>query len=199
MAYHLRALDDLIDHFRRLPGIGGKSAQRLALHVMQMPKEQAQSFAEAVLRAKTSITYCEVCQNFSDKPVCSVCSNEKRDHSVVCVVESPADVLAIEKTGDFGAVYHVLHGVISPMERIGPDDIKLRELLTRISVGEIKEVIIATNPTVEGDATAMYIAKLLKPFDVRVSRLAFGIPVGGDLEYADTVTLAKAIENRRDM
>lgn len=197
MAYQVNALEDLIDKFRSLPGIGSKSAQRLAFHILDLSEKEAGEFAEAIIKAKKTIRYCSECQNLTDREKCSICENPKRDRSTICVVESPADVIAIEKTKEYKGLYHVLHGVISPMDNVGPADIKIKELLYRLRDDGVKEVIIATNPTVEGDATAMYIAKLLKSLDITSSRLAFGLPIGGDLEYADELTLSKAIENRR--
>lgn len=197
MAYYVGPLENLIDKFRSLPGIGLKSAQRLAFHVLSLPEKDAEAFASAIVNAKKQIRYCSVCQNLTDREKCVICENPKRDRSVICVVESPADVIAIEKTKEYKGLYHVLHGVISPMENVGPADIKIKELLYRLQDEEVKEVIIATNPTVEGDTTAMYISKLLKSLDIVSSRLAFGLPIGGDLEYADELTLSKAIENRR--
>lgn len=199
MQYHVNALEELIDKFRQLPGIGGKTAQRLAFCVLDMTQEQAQAFASAIVNAKMAIHYCPICQNLTDGDICSICKNNKRDKSVVCVVETPADMFAVEKTQEFTGLYHVLHGTISPMDNIGPGDIRIRELLNRLSSDDIKEIIIATNPTVEGDVTAMYIAKLLNNFDVKITRLAFGIPIGGDLEYTDELTLSKALENRREL
>jgi recombination protein RecR len=199
MQYHVNALEELIDKFRQLPGIGGKTAQRLAFCVLDMTQEQAQAFASAIINAKKAIHYCPICQNLTDGDICSICKNNKRDKSVVCVVETPADMFAVEKTQEFTGLYHVLHGTISPMDNIGPGDIRIRELLNRLSSDDIKEIIIATNPTVEGDVTAMYIAKLLNNFDVKITRLAFGIPIGGDLEYTDELTLSKALENRREL
>lgn len=197
MAYYVTALEELIDQFRKLPNIGLKTAQRLAFAVLKMSDAEAEGFSSAILRAKKDIHFCPVCQNLTDLETCAVCANPKRDRSVICVVEDPSDVLAIEKTGKFNGLYHVLHGTISPMENIGPGDIKLKELIHRLSDDEVKELIIATNPTVDGDTTAMYISRLIKDLDIVASRLAFGIPVGGDLEYADAPTLAQAIENRR--
>jgi recombination protein RecR len=196
MAYSINALDNLSDCFRALPGIGEKTAQRLAFFVLDMPEEKAEKFAKAILDAKRDLHFCPVCQNFTDREICTVCSDPKRDESVICVVESPSDVMAIERTSEFRGRYHVLHGAMSPMDNIGPGDIKIKELLHRLADETVKEIIIATNPTVEGDVTAAYIAKLIKPLGVNVSRLAFGLPVGGDLEYADKLTLSKAIENR---
>lgn len=199
MAYQLNAFDELVDRFRSLPTIGGKTAQRLAFHILGMPESDAKAFADAIISAKTSIHYCTVCQNLTDKEICSICESPKRDKSVICVVETPADVIAIEKTREYNGLYHVLHGTLSPMDNIGPADIKLKELLHRLAGDTVKEIIIATNPTVEGDATALYIAKLIKNLGVISSRLAFGIPIGGDIEYADGLTLSKAIENRREI
>ncbi len=196
MAYSINALDNLSDCFRALPGIGEKTAQRLAFFVLDMPEEKAEKFAKAILDAKRDLHFCPVCQNFTDREICTVCSDPKRDESVICVVENPSDVMAIERTSEFRGRYHVLHGAMSPMDNIGPGDIKIKELLHRLADETVKEIIIATNPTVEGDVTAAYIAKLIKPLGVSVSRLAFGLPVGGDLEYADKLTLSKAIENR---
>ena len=188
----------LVEHFRRLPGIGPKSAARLAYHVLKMDKAQATALAEAILTAKERVGYCSVCFDLTDTDPCQICRAEVRDKSVVCVVEDPKDVTAMERTREFKGLYHVLHGSLSPLEGIGPEDIKIKELLARIGGGG-QEVIMATNPNVEGEATAMYIAKLLKPLGVKVTRIAHGLPVGGDLEYADEVTLSKALENRREM
>ena len=189
----------LAEQFAKLPGIGLKSAQRLAYHVMTMSDEEARAFADAVINAHTKVKYCSVCENFSENDLCPVCSDDRRDHSTVCVIEAPRDIAAFERTKEYHGVYHVLHGLLSPMDGITPDMIKIKELLARVCTGEIKEVIMATNPTVEGEATAMYVSKLLKPLGVRVTRLAFGLPVGGIVEYADTVTLFKALENRNEM
>ena len=196
---NINSLDALADCFRRLPGIGAKMASRLALHVVKMPENRVEEFAEAILNAKKNIHNCPVCLNLTDGEKCAVCSDEKRDKSVICVVETPSDVMAVEKTREYHGLFHVLHGVISPMDNIGPDDIYIKELLARLEDGTVKEVILATNPTVEGDSTALYISRLIKPLGVNVSRLAFGIPVGGDLEYADETTLSMAIENRRSI
>lgn len=196
MDYYVSPLQNLIDEFRRLPGIGNKTAQRLAYHVLNLPKEKAERFAGAILEAKDKITYCKVCQNLSDKDECSICSNPSRDHSVICVTESPKDVMQMERTNEFKGVYHVLHGAISPMDNVGPDDIRIKELMTRIAQDNVKEVIMATNPNLEGETTAMYISKLIKPFGVKVTRIAHGVPVGGELEYADEVTLSKALQWR---
>ena len=193
------SLDILTDCFRRLPGIGSKMAARLAIHVLKMPDAKVEEFANALLNAKKKIHNCPICKNLTDGEVCSVCSDVKRDKSVICVVETPTDVMAIDKAKEYKGLYHVLHGVISPMEGIGPDDIYVKELIARLEDGEVKEVILATNPTVEGDTTALYISRLIKPLGVKVTRLAFGIPIGGDLEYTDELTLSMAIENRRDL
>jgi len=199
LKYFPTALERLVDQFAKLPGVGTKSAQRLAFHVLSLPQSEAEAFAEAILEAKKTITYCPVCQNLTDGGKCSVCSDARRDSSVVCVVAEPRDVIALEKTREYKGTYHVLHGCISPMNHVGPDDVRIKELLERIAQDEVKEVIMATNPDTEGDATAMYISRLLKPFGVRVTRLAYGIPVGSQLEYADGVTLSRALEGRRDM
>jgi recombination protein RecR len=189
----------LTEQFAKLPGIGMKSAQRLAYHVMSMPQQEAQAFADAIANIHSRVHLCKRCQNFTDKDICPVCANAKRDHSLVCVVESPKDISAFEGSREFNGVYHVLHGLLSPMENIGPQDLKIGELLKRIEPEGITEVIMATNPTVEGDATAFYISKLLKPLGVKVTRLAFGLPIGGQLEYADEITLYKALENRSEI
>ncbi len=189
----------LTEQFAKLPGIGMKSAQRLAYHVMAMPQQEAQAFADAIASIHSRVHLCKRCQNFTDKELCPVCANGKRDHSLVCVVESPKDISAFEGSREFNGVYHVLHGLLSPMENIGPQDLKINELLKRIEPEGITEVIMATNPTVEGESTAMYISKLLKPLGVKVTRLAFGLPVGGSLEYADKETLNEAIKNRNEM
>ncbi len=199
MTYRFNSLEELTEHFRSLPGIGGKSAQRLAFHILNMPERDAKAFAEAILRAKESVRYCKDCQNLTENELCPICTDPSRDRSVVCVVQTPADLMAVEKTHGFKGLYHVLHGAISPMDGIGPADLKIKELLVRVAEQPIQEVILATDPTVEGDATAIYLSKLLKPMELKVSRLAFGLPVGGDLEYADELTLAKAIENRREL
>ena len=192
-------LAKLIKHFRALPGIGAKTAVRLAYHVLDMDAEQAKKLAEAIIEAKEKIGYCNTCFNLSDQNPCVICAAEERDHSVICVVEQPQDVAAMERMRDYRGVYHVLHGALSPLEGVGPDQIRIKELLGRLTGDEVKEVIMATNPNVEGEATAMYLAKLLKPMGVKVTRIAHGLPIGGDLEYADEVTLAKAMENRREI
>ena len=199
MAETLEPLERLTDMFRKLDGVGKKSAARYAFCVLNFTPEEAYDFASAIVAAKNEIHKCSVCQNITTGDKCAVCSSDTRDHSTVCVVEDPRAVIAIENTRQFGGVYHVLHGLLSPMDGITPDSLKIRELLARIADGSVKEVIMATNPTVEGDATALYIANLLKPLGVKVSRLAFGLPVGGILEYADEVTLFKALENRNYM
>ncbi len=199
MPYKVNPLDILIEQFRKLPGIGAKSAQKIAFHIMRMTDEEALAFTKAITDAKHDVHPCGVCQNLTDKPVCRICENPKRDHSVICVVAEPSDVLAIEKTNEYNGLYHVLHGLLSPAENIGPADIRIKELLERLRGDEVKEIILATNPTVEGDATSIYLSKLIKPLGISVTRLAFGLPVGGDLEYADELTLMKAMENRREI
>ena len=189
----------LIEEFARLPGIGQKTAQRLAFHVLDMSKEDAQRFADAITQAKNTVFTCKICQNLTDSETCSICSNPNRDTGVICVVADPRDVLAFERTREYNGLYHVLHGVISPMNHVGPDDIRIRELLQRVADTDVREVILATNPDTEGEATAMYLARLLKPFGVAVTRLAYGIPVGGHLEYIDEVTLMRALEGRREL
>lgn len=189
----------LIEEFSKLPGIGRKTAQRLAFHVVNMNNNDVEALSKAILEAKREIKYCSVCCNISDSEICSMCSNKNRDASVICVVEDPRDVAAMERTRDYKGQYHVLHGVISPMDGIGPDMIKIKELIQRAGTQDIKEIIMATNPTIEGEATAMYIARLLKPMGIKVTRIAHGLPVGGDLEYADEVTISKALEGRREI
>ena len=193
------ALERLSEQFARLPGIGSKTAQRLAFQVLSMPQEQAQEFADAILDAKRSIHTCPVCQNLTDEEMCPICADETRDHSTICVVAEPRDVIAMERSQEYTGVYHVLHGVISPLNHVGPDDIRIRELLARLQDGSVQEVIMATNPDTEGEATAMYLSRLLRPIGVKVTRLAYGIPVGSQLEYADEVTLLRALEGRREM
>jgi recombination protein RecR len=195
-SYQVPPLARLIEQFEKLPGIGKKTAQRLAFFLLNMPEGEARQFAEAIVDAKEKIHCCSVCQNLTDSDVCNVCSSVDRDCSVVCVVEDPRDVVAFERTREYNGLYHVLHGVISPMDGVGPEQLRIKELLARVGSGEVTEVIMATNPTVEGEATAMYVARLLKPLEVKVTRLAYGIPVGGDLEYADEVTLSRALEGR---
>ena len=192
-------VQDLIDAFRRLPGIGNKSAQRLAFHLLKAPAEEAHGLADAITAAKEKVAICKTCFNVSEGEECGFCRDPKRDQSLVCVVEEPGDIIAVERTQEFRGRYHVLGGHISPMDGIGPDDLRIKDLLQRIGAGEIKEVIVCTNPTVEGEATAVYLANLIKPLDIRVSRIASGLPVGGDLEYADEVTLGRALEGRHDL
>lgn len=189
----------LIEQLRALPGIGTKSAQRLAYHILDMDDSQIQALTNAIAEAKTRIHYCSRCYNLTDTDPCRICDSQTRDHSLLCVVEQPRDAEAMERTRDFKGVYHVLHGALSPLEGIGPSDIKIKELLTRLQTEDVTEIIMATDPDVEGEATAMYLAKLLKPLGIKVSRIAHGLPVGSDLEYADEITLAKALENRREM
>ena len=197
--YHVPPLDKLVEQFEQLPGIGSKTAQRLAYFVLNLPKEKAKEFADSIVSAHEKIHYCKVCCNLTDGELCPICRNEARDRSVICVVEDPRDVFAFERTHEFKATYHVLHGAISPLSGIGPEQLCIKELLARVQDGTVQEVILATNPTVEGDATAMYLYRLLKPLGIKVTRLAYGIPVGGDLEYADEVTLSRAIEGRSEM
>lgn len=189
----------LAEQFAKLPGIGMKSAQRLAYHVMSMTEEDVKEFADALIRAHSTVKCCAECQNLTEDELCPICSDDMRDRSIICVVETPKDISAFERTNEYKGVYHVLHGLISPLDGITPDKIRLKELLARINKGGVEEVIMATNPTVEGEATAMYISKLLKPLGVKVTRLAFGLPIGGTLEYADEVTLFKALENRNEI
>lgn len=199
MKYGALPLTKLVEEFASLPGIGRKTAQRLAFYILTLTREQAKEFADAIIDAHEKIKYCSVCKNYTDREVCEICSDEARDKGLICVVEDAKDVAAFERTREYKGLYHVLGGLISPMDGIGPDQIFVKELLRRVQGEEIREVIMATNPTVEGEATAMYISKLLKPFGVKVSRLAYGIPVGSDLEYADEVTLYKALENRSEI
>lgn len=197
--YNVAPLSRLIEQFERLPGIGRKTAQRLAYYVLQLPQDEADDFADAIKEAHSKIHYCNICCNLTDKEVCSVCTDTTRDKSIICVVEDSRNVFSLERTQEIKYTYHVLHGVISPLNGIGPDDIKIKELLKRIQTQDVKEVIMATNPTTEGDATAMYISRLIKPLGVKVTRLAYGIPVGADLEYADEVTLSRALQGRMEM
>jgi len=193
------SLEKLMDKFAALPGVGKKSAQRMAFYMLSLPEGEAEDFASAILEAKASVHCCPVCQNLTDGEICSVCASDKRDKSTVCVVAEPRDVVTIERSREYNGTYHVLHGVLSPMLHIGPDDLRISELVQRVSGGEISEVIMATNPDTEGDTTAMYISRLLKPFGVRVTRLAYGIPVGANIEFADDATLLRAIEGRREI
>ena len=193
------ALERLTEQFARLPGIGSKTAQRLAFHVLSLPQDEAEAFAAAILDAKRTVHTCAVCQNLTDREICGICDDPQRDHGLICVVAEPRDVVAMERSREYQGVYHVLHGVISPLNHVGPDELKLKELLQRVGEGNVREVIMATNPDTEGEATAMYLARLLKPFGVRVTRLAYGIPVGGHLEFADDATLMRALEGRREL
>jgi recombination protein RecR len=199
MQYFPAALQDLADWFSRLPGIGGKTAQRLAFHVLSLPKDQAQEFADAIVNAKSTIHTCPECQNLTDREICPICQDDSRDQSIICVVAEPKDVIAMERSREFSGVYHVLHGVISPLNHVTQDDLKIRELLLRVSTGKVREVIMATNPDVEGEATAMYISRLLRPMEIKVTRLAYGVPVGSQLEYADEITLSRALEGRQEI
>lgn len=199
MKYYAKPLGNLITELSRLPGIGGKTAQRLAFYILSMEEKEAHALAESIIRAKKDMKYCSVCGNLTDTDPCSICVDPARDHSLICVVETPKDVVAMERIKEYNGLYHVLHGAISPMEGIGPEDINLKQLIIRLQQEDVQEVILATNPNIEGEATAMYIARLIKPSGIRVSRIAHGIPVGGDLEYADEVTLLKAVEGRREL
>ena len=199
MQYFPAALERLSEQFGRLPGIGSKTAQRLAFHILSLPEEEAQSFADAIVDAKHKVKTCPVCQNLTDQDLCPICADPRRDHSVICVVAEPRDLIALERAREYQGLYHVLHGVISPMNHVGPDDIAIKPLLERVAQGGVQEVIMATNPTVEGETTAMYIARLLKPLGLKVTRLASGIPMGGNLEYADEVTLFRALEGRQEL
>ena len=199
MQYFPAALQDLADQFARLPGIGGKTAQRLAFYVLGLPQEDAQSFADAILEAKRTVHTCPVCQNLTDREVCPICDDPTRNRGLICVVAEPKDVIAMERSREFNGVYHVLHGVISPLNHITQDDIRVKELLQRVATGGVSEVIMATNPDTEGEATAMYISRLLRPMEIKVTRLAYGVPVGSQLEYADEVTLSRALEGRQEI
>ena len=199
MHYFPVALQELADQFARLPGIGGKTAQRLAFHVLELPFADAQAFADAIIQAKNSVHTCPVCQNLTDRQICGICDDDARDQGLICVVADPKDVIAMERSREFTGVYHVLHGVISPLNHVTQDDIRIRELLHRVAGGGVREVIMATNPDTEGEATAMYISRLLRPMEVKVTRLAYGVPVGSQLEYADEVTLSRALEGRQEI
>ena len=199
MQYFPAALQELADHFARLPGIGGKTAQRLAFHVLSLPVEDAEGFADAIIAAKKQVHTCPVCQNLTDRELCPICDDGGRDTGVICVVAEPRDVIAIERSREYNGVYHVLHGVISPLNHVTQEDIRIKELLYRVGNGQVREVIMATNPDTEGEATAMYISRLLRPMEVKVTRLAYGVPVGSQLEYADEVTLSRAMEGRQEM
>ncbi|MBO4338868.1 MAG: recombination mediator RecR [Clostridiales bacterium] len=197
MSYNVAALQKLIEQFQRMPSVGAKSAQRMAFYVLGLTDEEAREFSESIIEAHEKIHKCSVCCNLTEKELCNVCDNPARDRSVICVVEDPRDVIAIEKTHEYKGTYHVLHGAISPMNGVGPEQLTIKELLSRMNADEVQEVIMATNPTVEGEATAMYISRLLKPMGVKVTRLAYGVPVGADLEYADEITLLRALEGRQ--
>ncbi len=199
MQYFPVALQELADQFARLPGIGGKTAQRLAFHVLSLPDAEAQAFADAILDAKKTVHTCPVCQNLTDRELCPICDDAMRDHRLICVVAEPKDVIAMERSREYNGVYHVLHGVISPLNHVTQDDIRIRELLQRVASSDVSEVIMATNPDTEGEATAMYISRLLRPMEVKVTRLAYGVPVGSQLEYADEVTLLRALEGRQEI
>lgn len=199
MRYFPAALERLTEQFAKLPGIGGKTAQRLAFHLLSLSQEEAQEFANAIIEAKQEVHLCPCCCNLTDRELCPICEDDSRDHGLICVVADPKDVIAMERAREFTGVYHVLHGVISPLNHVGPDDLCVRELLARVGRGAVREVIMATNPDTEGEATAMYLSRLLRPMEVRVTRLAYGIPVGSQLEYADEVTLLRALEGRRDI
>ncbi|MBR3294069.1 MAG: recombination protein RecR [Oscillospiraceae bacterium] len=199
MAFFPASLEKLIDRFASLPGIGRKSAQRLAFHVLALPDDEANAFADTIREAKQSVHCCRICQNLTEGEICSICASDRRDKSVICVVSEPRDVLSIERGREYNGSYHVLHGVLSPMNHVGPDDIRIKELLHRVAEEPVEEVIMATNPDTEGEATAMYLSRLLKPFEIKVTRLAYGIPVGSNLEFADDATLNRAIEGRTEM
>ena len=199
MEYFPAPLEKLVEQFARLPGIGGKSAQRLAFHVLDLPMEEAQEFADAIVAAKKSVTLCPVCQNLTEGGLCPICASPRRDGSTICVVADSRDVVAIERSREFNGRYHVLHGVLSPMNHVGPDDLHIKSLVDRVAAGDVQEVIMATNPDTEGEATALYISRLIKPFGVKVTRLAYGIPVGGHLEFADDATLMRALAGRQEL
>ncbi|MBR0199335.1 MAG: recombination protein RecR [Oscillospiraceae bacterium] len=199
MSFFPASLENLIDKFASLPGIGRKSAQRLAFHILSLPESEALSFADAVVEARKSVHCCRICQNLTEGEICAICASDRRDHGTICVVSEPRDVLSIERGHEYQGTYHVLHGALSPMSHVGPEDIRIKELLHRVAEKDVEEVIMATNPDTEGEATAMYISRLLKPFDVKVTRLAYGIPVGSNLEFADDATLNRALEGRTEM
>ena len=199
MSFFPASLETLIDKFASLPGIGRKSAQRLAFHVLSLPVEETRAFADAIIEARTSVHCCKICQNLTEGEICSICASDRRDKGTICVVSEPHDVLSIERGREYNGTYHVLHGVLSPMSHVGPDDIRIKELLQRVADNDVEEVIMATNPDTEGEATAMYISRLLKPFQIKVTRLAYGIPVGSNLEFADDATLNRAMEGRTEM
>lgn len=199
MSFFPASLENLVDHFAALPGVGRKSAQRLAFHVLGLSDDEAQAFADAITDAKKNVHTCRICQNLTEGEICSICASDSRDKSIICVVSEPRDVLSIERGREYNGTYHVLHGVLSPMSHVGPDDIRIKELLVRAASDEVKEIIMATNPDTEGEATAMYLSRLLKPFGVKVTRLAYGIPVGSNLEFTDDATLNRAIEGRTEI
>lgn len=199
MAYNIVSLNELVAEFQRLPGIGKVTAQRLSYFILEQPPERAKKFAEALINAREKIHFCSCCQALTDLDVCSICDDANRDRTTICVVESPKDILAFERTREYNGLYHVLHGALSPLDRIGPEQLKIKELLSRLADSQVTEVIMATNPTVEGEATASYISRMLKPMGIKVSRLAYGIPVGGELEYADEVTLSRALDGRKEI
>ena len=199
MSFFPASLETLIDKFASLPGIGRKSAQRLAFHVLSLPVEETRAFADAIIEARTSVHCCKICQNLTEGEICSICASDRRDKGTICVVSEPRDVASIERGREYNGTYHVLHGVLSPMSHVGPDDIRIKELLQRVADNDVEEVIMATNPDTEGEATAMYISRLLKPFQIKVTRLAYGIPVGSNLEFADDATLNRAMEGRTEM
>ena len=199
MAYNIIPLTELISQFERLPGIGRKTAQRLAFSILEQPPENAEKFAEALLNARRKIHFCKVCQGLTDSEICGICGDNRRDRGVICVVAEPRDVMAFERTREYQGLYHVLHGVIAPLDCIAPDKLRIKELMSRLGSDEVREIIMATNPTVEGEATASYLSRLIKPMGIKVTRLAYGIPVGGDLEYADEFTLARALEGRNEI
>ncbi|MCR5842818.1 MAG: recombination mediator RecR [Oscillospiraceae bacterium] len=199
MPFFPASLDNLVDRFASLPGIGRKSAQRLAFHVLALPDSEARAFAEAILDAKSNVHCCKICQNLTEGEICSICASDTRDKGVICVVSEPRDVASIERGREYNGTYHVLHGVLSPMGHVGPDDIRIKELLVRVAENDVEEVIMATNPDTEGEATAMYISRLLKPFGVKTTRLAYGIPVGSNLEFTDDATLNRALEGRTEI
>lgn len=199
MLYYAEPIAKLIEELGKLPGIGPKTAQRLAFHILDLNEERIQELAQAISEVKEKTRYCSICHNITDQDPCHICANSDRDHSIISVVEEPRDIIALEKTKEYKGVYHVLHGAISPMEGIGPDQLRIKELLARIEKEDVKEIILVTNPNIEGEATAMYLARLVKPLGILVTRIAHGLPVGGDLEYADEVTLVKALEGRREV
>ena len=199
MSYYSPSIEKLIESFEKLPSIGHKTAVRLAFHMLDLSEEDTKEFINSIINAKNNLKYCSSCYNITDTDPCPICSSPKRDNSIICVVEDVRDIMAMERTHEFKGVYHVLHGTISPMNGIGPEDIKIKELLNRLGENEIKEIIIATNPRVEGEATAIYLSKIIKPLGIKVTRIAHGIPVGGDLEYTDEITLSKALEGRREL